>query len=207
MTPARRSTDRWDEDDVRVRPSRTKSRPRSKDRPAHADAQHAMVVSVDRGKAEEAVARADKFGRFVTEHIDQLRRLIGNPVKHLMLRPVFPVSTFARILVYICRSPRKPDDKHIVPSIAIKVVQPVEKVVRVPITILRNWFVDFMLRGKFRPGKPVRTVDHVDDVVTVDIRRISTFRKINVRQLLPLECMKGQLIIISMQRTCNGEDR
>lgn len=50
MTPARRSTDRWDEDDVRVRPSRTKSRPRSKDRPTHADAQHAMVISVDRGR-------------------------------------------------------------------------------------------------------------------------------------------------------------
>jgi ribosome biogenesis GTPase len=39
-----------DEDDVRVRPSRGKSRPRSKDRPAHADAIPAMVVAVDRGR-------------------------------------------------------------------------------------------------------------------------------------------------------------
>jgi len=39
-----------DEDDVRVRPSRGKSRPRSKDRPAHADATPAMVVAVDRGR-------------------------------------------------------------------------------------------------------------------------------------------------------------
>ena len=39
-----------DEDDVRVRPSRGKSRPRSKDRPSHADATTAMVVAVDRGR-------------------------------------------------------------------------------------------------------------------------------------------------------------
>jgi ribosome biogenesis GTPase len=39
-----------DEDDVRVRPSRGKSRPRSKDRPTHADASPAMVVAVDRGR-------------------------------------------------------------------------------------------------------------------------------------------------------------
>ncbi|MFM1967065.1 MAG: hypothetical protein RL134_2790 [Actinomycetota bacterium] len=39
-----------DEDDVRVRPSRGKSRPRSKDRPTHADATPAMVVAVDRGR-------------------------------------------------------------------------------------------------------------------------------------------------------------
>ena len=39
-----------DEDDVRVRPSRGKSRPRSKDRPSHADATPAMVVAVDRGR-------------------------------------------------------------------------------------------------------------------------------------------------------------
>jgi ribosome biogenesis GTPase len=39
-----------DEDDVRVRPSRGKSRPRTKDRPTHAGATPAMVVAVDRGR-------------------------------------------------------------------------------------------------------------------------------------------------------------
>ncbi len=39
-----------DEDDVRVRPGRTKSRPRSKDRPAHLDAVMATVLTVDRGR-------------------------------------------------------------------------------------------------------------------------------------------------------------
>ncbi|HRW01319.1 MAG TPA: ribosome small subunit-dependent GTPase A [Tetrasphaera sp.] len=40
----------WDEDDVRVRPNRRGSRPRSKDRPAHSDAEIALVTAVDRGR-------------------------------------------------------------------------------------------------------------------------------------------------------------
>ena len=48
MSP-RRTTD-LDEDDVRIRPSRNKSRPRSNQRPAYAEAQEAFVVAVDRGR-------------------------------------------------------------------------------------------------------------------------------------------------------------
>ncbi|MGI9196591.1 MAG: ribosome small subunit-dependent GTPase A [Candidatus Nanopelagicales bacterium] len=39
-----------DEDDVRIRPSRGKSRPRSKDRPTHVNAVPALVTAVDRGR-------------------------------------------------------------------------------------------------------------------------------------------------------------
>lgn len=39
-----------DEDDVRVRPGRGKSRPRSKERPEHSDAQPGTVITVDRGR-------------------------------------------------------------------------------------------------------------------------------------------------------------
>lgn len=42
--------DHYDEDDVRVRPSRRGSRPRSKDRPRHEDAVEGRVVGVDRGR-------------------------------------------------------------------------------------------------------------------------------------------------------------
>ncbi|NAZ81251.1 ribosome small subunit-dependent GTPase A [Kineococcus sp. R8] len=41
---------RYDEDDVRVRPTRRGSRPRTKERPRHGDAVAAMVVAVDRGR-------------------------------------------------------------------------------------------------------------------------------------------------------------
>ena len=51
MTPPASGTRReLDEDDVRVRPQRGKSRPRSKERPAHADASAGYVVAVDRGR-------------------------------------------------------------------------------------------------------------------------------------------------------------
>lgn len=39
----------WDESDIRVRPSK-RSRPRTKDRPAHEDAAFGMVISRDRGR-------------------------------------------------------------------------------------------------------------------------------------------------------------
>ena len=46
----------YDESDVRVRPGRG-SRPRTKTRPEHADAQEAMVVTVDRGRWGCALGR------------------------------------------------------------------------------------------------------------------------------------------------------
>ncbi len=45
-----RRTDRLDEDDIRVRAQRGKSRPRSKVRPGHEDAGEGFVVAVDRGR-------------------------------------------------------------------------------------------------------------------------------------------------------------
>jgi len=54
-----RDHSRLDEDDVRVRPQRGKSRPRSKDRPAHTDAQQGMVVAVDRGRWTCIVGEGD----------------------------------------------------------------------------------------------------------------------------------------------------
>ena len=47
---SKKTHERWDEDDVRIRPGRTKYRPRTKDRPAHTDAESGMVVAVDRGR-------------------------------------------------------------------------------------------------------------------------------------------------------------
>jgi len=63
-----------DEDDVRVRPGRGKSRPRTKDRPAYADSVPGWVVTVDRGRfgclvdgdgarAEVTAVKARELGR------------------------------------------------------------------------------------------------------------------------------------------------
>ena len=62
----RRSVRDWDESDVRVRPSRRGSRPRTKDRPKHEDAIPARVVSVDRGRWRTVVAAGTAQERTVT---------------------------------------------------------------------------------------------------------------------------------------------
>jgi ribosome biogenesis GTPase len=70
MATRRGNVDRLDEDDVRVRPGRRGSRPRSKQRPAHDDASEGMVVTVDRGRytvlvdgVEVTAMRARELGR------------------------------------------------------------------------------------------------------------------------------------------------
>ncbi|MDO5635238.1 MAG: ribosome small subunit-dependent GTPase A [Micrococcus sp.] len=47
---SRRDPRSWDESDVRVRPSKKGSRPRTKERPKHEDARVGIVVTVDRGR-------------------------------------------------------------------------------------------------------------------------------------------------------------
>jgi ribosome biogenesis GTPase len=47
---SRRPTSHYDESDVRVRPSRRGTRPRTKERPRHEDAERGLVVAVDRGR-------------------------------------------------------------------------------------------------------------------------------------------------------------
>lgn len=46
---SRRARD-WDESDVRIRPNKKGSRPRTKDRPAHEDAVQGRVITMDRGR-------------------------------------------------------------------------------------------------------------------------------------------------------------
>ncbi len=57
---SRRAQD-YDESDVRIRPSRRGSRPRSKERPAHEDAVPGMVTGVDRGRFA-VVTGSDRAG-------------------------------------------------------------------------------------------------------------------------------------------------
>jgi ribosome biogenesis GTPase len=61
-----RSAHDYDESDVRVRPSRRGSRPRTKDRPKHEDAITARVVSVDRGRWRTVVDAGTGSERAVT---------------------------------------------------------------------------------------------------------------------------------------------
>jgi len=69
---AQRDVDRLDEDDVRQRPGRRGSRPRTKQRPAHERAERGMVLSVDRGRY--GVLMRDRAVQLVTMRARELGR-------------------------------------------------------------------------------------------------------------------------------------
>jgi ribosome biogenesis GTPase len=84
VTSSRRRNDRLDEDDVRVRPSRTKSRPRSKVRPGHADAADGFVTAVDRGRFTVAVADDGDYRQLFAVKARELGRkgiVVGDDVR------------------------------------------------------------------------------------------------------------------------------
>ena len=60
-----RSARSWDESDVRVRPNRRGSRPRTKERPKHEDAVVGRVTAVDRGRWTTLVPAGDEPERVV----------------------------------------------------------------------------------------------------------------------------------------------
>lgn len=67
--------DQYDESDVRVRPSRRGSRPRTKTRPEHADAETGIVLGVDRGRYTVLVDDGGPTEREITAaRASELRR-------------------------------------------------------------------------------------------------------------------------------------
>ncbi|QCU78448.1 ribosome small subunit-dependent GTPase A [Citricoccus sp. SGAir0253] len=65
---------RWDESDVRARPSKRGSRPRTKDRPAHEDAVTGRVVTVDRGRYTVHLPGREGFRTVTAMRAKELRR-------------------------------------------------------------------------------------------------------------------------------------
>ncbi|AJT41384.1 ribosome small subunit-dependent GTPase A [Psychromicrobium lacuslunae] len=68
----------WDESDVRIRPNKKGSRPRTKDRPAHQDALIGRIITVDRGR----------YTAIVDEATDQERTLVAARARELRRSPV-----------------------------------------------------------------------------------------------------------------------
>lgn len=66
--------DDYDESDVRIRPGRRGSRPRTKDRPAHLDAVSGWVVAVDRGRFTVRVGEGDDAYRVLAMRARELGR-------------------------------------------------------------------------------------------------------------------------------------
>lgn len=65
----------WDESDVRVRPNKKGSRPRTKDRPIYADAEIGRIITVDRGRYTAVLDEGTPTERTVTAvRAKELRR-------------------------------------------------------------------------------------------------------------------------------------
>ena len=72
---SRRGTSSWDESDVRIRPNKKGSRPRTKDRPAHEDAVTGRIITVDRGRYTAVVAEGTPEERkIIAARARELRR-------------------------------------------------------------------------------------------------------------------------------------
>ncbi|MDG3008777.1 ribosome small subunit-dependent GTPase A [Rhodococcus sp. D2-41] len=104
----RAGTQHWDESDVRVRPGKG-SRPRTKNRPEHRDAESAMVVSKDRGRwgcvlggdpdRPVVAMRARELGRtpvVVGDEVDVVGDLSGRPDTLARIVRVSPRRTVLR---------------------------------------------------------------------------------------------------------------
>ncbi len=79
-----RSAGDYDESDVRVRPNRRGSRPRTKERPAHADAVPGRVLAVDRGRYTVLVGDVDERHLVVAMRARELGRkgiVVGDEVR------------------------------------------------------------------------------------------------------------------------------
>ena len=97
----------FDEDDVRSRPSRNKSRPRTKDRPQHNEVTHGFVTVVDRGRFTVVVDEGLKTERMIyavkARDLGRKGVLVGDRV-HIVGDVSGTVDTLARIVAI---EPRK----------------------------------------------------------------------------------------------------
>lgn len=70
----------WDESDVRIRPNKKGSRPRTKDRPKHEDAVLGRIIAVDRGR----------YTAVVDEDTETERTVVAMRAKELRRQPIVP---------------------------------------------------------------------------------------------------------------------
>ena len=117
------------------------------------------VFPIHRHVAELAALGADQFRPRVAHKIGQGRRLIAHPVKNLMPCPV--TLRTPGIHVHVTGCAWEPDAEKIIPPVTVEVVNEPEKIVRVPIAILRLGRVNLVLRFKLRPRVPVWPRDNI----------------------------------------------
>ena len=106
-----------------------------------------------------------------------------------------------RVHVHIARGPREPDPEKIIPTVLIEVINEPEKIVRIPVAILRLGRINLMLRLVIGPGVPVGARDNVRHSIMGDITKISALTVVLSGKGQTLESVKFGLSSNNLKRT------
>src|SRR5262249_18524848 len=95
--------------------------------------------------------------------------------------------------------------QHVVPTVAVEVIDPSKKVVSVAFSRLSLGRVDFTFLFEIRPREPIGAINDVVYTVAVQIAGRDAFRVVNVRKLLPLERVEGE--VFGLSHPCEQDPR
>lgn len=164
-----RSSRSWDESDVRIRPNKKGSRPRTKDRPAHADAVTGRVVTVDRGRYTTVVAEYTADERLVVAaRARELRRtaVVAGDVVYLVGDVSGEPDTLARLVRIEERATvlrRSADDTDPVERVVVANAEQLVIVVAAANPEPRTGFIDRALVAAYDAGiEPLLCVTKTD---------------------------------------------
>lgn len=111
----------------------------------------------------------------------------------------------ARVFVQIRWCARLAHDEQIDPAVAVEVIRPREEAVRVALRWLGFGRVEFVVLIEVRSCIPVRSVDQVHLTVAVEIRRVGTFRVVDLGWLLNVE--GSQFVGLCEKSGFSGENK
>ena len=159
----------WDESDVRIRPNKKGSRPRTKDRPSYQDALIGRVITVDRGRYRAVVDEGSAEERvLVAVRARELRRtpiVVGDRVA-LVGDTSGKTDTLARLVRLEERSSllrRSADDTDPVERVVVANAQALVIVVAAENPEPRTGFIDRSLAAAFDAGlEPILCITKTD---------------------------------------------
>lgn len=179
----------WDESDVRIRPNKKGSRPRTKDRPKHDDAVRGRVIGVDRGRYTAVVNEAQEGEHTVMAmRARELRRqpIVPGDVVSLVGDTSGGPDALARLVRIEDRSTllrRSADDTDPVERVVVANVDQLVIVVAAADPEPRPGFIDRTLVAAHDAGiEPVLVITKADLREPVEL--VSTYRRLGMEVIV-----------------------
>jgi HPt (histidine-containing phosphotransfer) domain-containing protein len=98
------------------------------------------------------------------------------------------------VFIDVRRRARKAGGQHVIPAVAVEVINPGEEMIGIPLPRLGLGRINLALLLKARPREPVRSINDVGNAVVVQIAGRDTLRVIHISQLLPLEGVEREIL-------------